>query len=214
MKLLLTNRYVCASCVLAVCLALFFGGHQIIVYLEELADFQRLAAEAMFAHPAVILALLFYVVLLAIPFVPGAELGLFLLLIFGADIAAIVYIATVLGMCLSYGLGALIPNHHLARFAGHFGLGDKLRQASARARDCGVRDPWRARGDIWFCRLLRHRYVALAVVINTPGNTVLGGGGGISLAAGLSGLYRPVWFLGTTLVAVAPVPLAVLLLQW
>ncbi len=37
---------------------------------------------------------------------------------------------------------------------------------------------------------LRYRYVLLAVLINLPGNSLIGGGGGILLAAGLSGCFR------------------------
>ena len=36
--------------------------------------------------------------------------------------------------------------------------------------------------------LLRYRYVALALAFNLPGNAVLGGGGGIAMMAGLSGI--------------------------
>jgi len=55
--------------------------------------------------------------------------------------------------------------------------------------------------------LLRYRYVALAVAINTPGNVILGGGGGLALMAGLSRLFSPLPFLLTVLIAVLPVPL-------
>lgn len=58
-------------------------------------------------------------------------------------------------------------------------------------------------------RLLRHRYLALAVALNLPGNTLLGGGGGIALMAGLSGLYPMPAYLTTVAIAVAPVPLLV-----
>jgi hypothetical protein len=51
----------------------------------------------------------------------------------------------------------------------------------------------------------------LALAFNLPGNTLLGGGGGIALAAGMSGLYRPVAYLATVVLAVAPVPLLFLI---
>jgi hypothetical protein len=60
-------------------------------------------------------------------------------------------------------------------------------------------------------RLLRHRCIALAILFNTPGNALLGGDGGIALAAGASRLVSVRAFLLTLLVAVAPVPAAILL---
>ena len=38
--------------------------------------------------------------------------------------------------------------------------------------------------------LLRHRYLLFALLINMPGNSVLGGGGGIALVSGFARLYR------------------------
>jgi hypothetical protein len=50
----------------------------------------------------------------------------------------------------------------------------------------------------------------LAIVLNLPGNIVIGGGGGIALMAGASRLYSVPGFLVTIVLAVAPVPLAIL----
>jgi len=47
------------------------------------------------------------------------------------------------------------------------------------------------------------------VALNIPGNYVIGGGGGIALIAGVSRVYSIPGFLLTILLAVAPVPLAV-----
>jgi len=56
--------------------------------------------------------------------------------------------------------------------------------------------------------LLRHRYLALAVVLNLPGNTLLGGGAGIALCAGICGLYPSRGFVVAVAIAVAPMPIA------
>ena len=56
--------------------------------------------------------------------------------------------------------------------------------------------------------VLQHRYVVLAVLLNLPGNVVLGGGGGLAMMAGLSRLFHPLPFVLTVLLAVLPVPLA------
>ncbi len=58
---------------------------------------------------------------------------------------------------------------------------------------------------------MRYRYLALAVALNVPGNYLIGGGGGIALFAGVTRLYSIPGFLLTIIVAVAPVPLAVMM---
>ena len=59
---------------------------------------------------------------------------------------------------------------------------------------------------------IRYRYVALAVAVNTPGNSIIGGGGGIMLMAGLSGIFSPLATVSTIAIAVSPVPLAMVFL--
>jgi hypothetical protein len=60
-------------------------------------------------------------------------------------------------------------------------------------------------------KLVRHRYLALAFALNLPGNSLIGGGGGIALSAGMSGLYPMPAYLASVAVAVAPVPLLIAL---
>ncbi|MGB3315212.1 MAG: hypothetical protein WBB85_12430, partial [Albidovulum sp.] len=55
-------------------------------------------------------------------------------------------------------------------------------------------------------------YVLLALLINLPGNSLLGGGGGILLLAGMSRLFSPLATLATVAIAVAPVPILVYLM--
>ena len=57
--------------------------------------------------------------------------------------------------------------------------------------------------------VLRRRYVALAIAVNVPGNAIIGGGGGIMMMAGLSGIFAPVPTLIAILIGVSPVPLVV-----
>ena len=58
--------------------------------------------------------------------------------------------------------------------------------------------------------LIRHRYIALIVAINLPGNFLIGGGGGISMIAGVSRLFSAPGFFAAIVIAVAPVPLAII----
>jgi hypothetical protein len=50
------------------------------------------------------------------------------------------------------------------------------------------------------------RYILLAILINIPGNMLLGGGGGICFTAGLSRMFRVRWTILTIALAVAPFP--------
>lgn len=59
--------------------------------------------------------------------------------------------------------------------------------------------------------LLKHRNIALALAFNLPGNSLAGSGGGLSLAAGIGGLFALVAFVATSALAVAPLPLFIFL---
>ena len=59
----------------------------------------------------------------------------------------------------------------------------------------------------WLPFFLRHRYLTLAIALNTPGNAIIGGAGGIGMVAGISGLFPFLRYLALIAVAVSPVPL-------
>jgi hypothetical protein len=167
------------------------------------------------APHAVVGAVALYVVLLALPFVPGVEIGLILLAMFGASIAPVVYGATVLALFCSFLIGRLLPEASAAP------LFDRLRLH--RVVD-GVRRmqslPLEKRLELLVRNapsrivpfLLRHRYIALMMALNLPGNTLIGGGGGIGLAAGYSRLFGTGGYLAAVALGVAPVPLAVIVM--
>lgn len=150
-----------------------------------------------------------FVVAAAVPFVPGAEIGLALMAVLGSGIVPLVYLAMVLAMTIAYAAGRLIPARVTAAGFGFLGL--------ERARDLVLRiAPLSVEARLAMLIehaprrvvpiLLRHRYVALWVALNLPGNTLIGGGGGIALAAGMSGIYPLGAYLATVALAVAPVP--------
>ena len=62
--------------------------------------------------------------------------------------------------------------------------------------------------------MLRHRYLAIAMLINLPGNMLIGGGGGIALVAGMTRLFPWPAFLLTIAIAVAPVPLLIYFVRY
>jgi hypothetical protein len=174
--------------------------------LYELLDARRLldliTSDMGWASLSLFAAL--YMVLLALPFVPGVELGLLLMLIFGRSGIVVVYLATVAGLTLAYCLGRFAPAT----------LYQKLRSRLAEQmpeRLVGEQGPLgrlkglsRGRLGRW---ITASRALLLALLINLPGNAVIGGGGGISMIYGIGRLVTLRTFLLVVLLATAPVPL-------
>lgn len=159
------------------------------------------------------IGLLAYFATMALPFMPGVEIGLALLTAFGALVAPYVWLATVLALSLSFCVGRFVPCRVTARILAALGMlrGAALvrRLGDAPPSDAASFLASRAASPVALA-LLRYRYLALAAAINTPGNIVLGGGGGIALAAGLSRTFHPALFILTVALATMPVPLAFL----
>lgn len=150
-----------------------------------------------------------FIVSSAVPFVPGAEIGLGMMLMLGREIAPLVYIAMVSALTISFQIGKLVPINVSASVFGFFGLS----KAQHFALRLGLLTPDK-RLEFLFERthsrilpfLLRHRYFTLILIINLPGNSLIGGGGGIAFVAGLCGLFTfPKYFLAIAL-AVLPIP--------
>ncbi len=161
-------------------------------------------------HRIIVISILIYTLLIAIPFVPSVEIGLGLILVLGADLAPLVYLFTVVGLSSSFLVGCLIPESRLRKFLEELSLTrasrlvEKLQPLNTEQRLALLLSHAPAK---FIPTLVRHRYLAVAVALNIPGNTVIGGGGGISLVAGMSRLFRIWRFIITLAVAVAPVPL-------
>ena len=166
-------------------------------------------------HRAIMIGAVAYIVLLAMPFVPGAEIGIALLAAFGAAIAPLIYVCTVAAMMLAFTIGRFLP----------IGLLEKGLQAlrMRRAADLVARSAPLSSDERLALLLagqskrvlriaVKYRYLAMALAVNTPGNSIIGGGGGIMIIAGLSGLFSPLATFLTVVFAVSPVPLAVIFL--
>ena len=207
------GRALLVGALLAACgvVGLLAGPH-FAAAIEALLDLRAMAREQAAMDLRMLAILILYACLIAIPFVSGAELGLLLLMLFGAPLAGPVYAATVAGLLLAFAVGRLAPRARLRRLPGRLSLGgvtdaaDRIAAVPAGSRPEGAKA---ASG--WVGRLLRWRCCALVLMINTPGNTLPGGGGGISMAAGMSGLFGFRDFLASVLIGVALVPALVLL---
>jgi hypothetical protein len=185
-------------------------------WLVGLLDMELRPTTEPVMHRIIISCLVAYVLLMALPFVPGVEIGLALIFLLGPEIVPVVYLATVTALVASYSIGRLVPDRLLVRAFTTLGLtraarlveslvplGAEERMARLLARAPSGIAPW----------LLRHRHWAIAATLNIPGNNLIGGGGGIALAAGLSRTISFPAFVLTVALGTSPVPLAVLLLS-
>lgn len=195
-------------------LVIAFALHQIFVWAEGWITQNRYERTV----PGLVLALLvIYAVMIAIPFVPGVEIGLGVLAISGPDMAPFVWLATTAGLVLSYMVGCKVPYRWLHRVLLDLHLTRACRMlARFESLSLAERTAWitsllPVRGLGW---LVQYRYVNLAILINIPGNSVIGGGGGIAFISGLSGMFRPLPAALTIALATAPVPLAIWLFGW
>ncbi|WP_292264189.1 hypothetical protein [Marivita sp.] len=162
-------------------------------------------------HRLLMLGSLAYIGLLAMPFVPGAEIGLAMLTIFGAAIAPLVYAATV----LAYLLGRVLPGTTLVWILSLFRMrkaADLIGRAAALPPTDRLTLLLDGSPPMTVSLAVRHRYIALALLVNTPGNAVIGGGGGIMMMAGMSGIFAPVQTFIAIAIAVSPVPIAIMVL--
>ncbi len=162
----------------------------------------------------IMMSMFTYTILMAIPFVPSAEIGFAALMILGPRIAIFVYLTTLIALSLSFVVGRFIPEKILINFFHDLHL-HKLSNLLAefegldsqqRLKMMLTRSPKR-----FVPYLLKYRYLALLLAVNMPGNVVIGGGGGIALMAGLSRLFSPSRYFLTIAIAVLPIPLAVLI---
>ena len=154
-----------------------------------------------------------YILLLSLPFVPGVELGILLMCVFGKEGVLFVYGATVAGLSLAFFFGRLIPRRWV----------DAILEKLSNSNDCSDHSDelgkmadcissGRTHIPTWLKSFLfKYHYFAIAILVNLPGNYILGGGGGVSIVCGAS--RRVSWrgFLLTIVLAVSPVPILVYL---
>jgi len=183
--------------------------------LVEVAGLDLKAGINAHAQHAKIIAVFVFTILMIIPFMPAIEVSLALLAAFGPEVAFAIYAATVSALMVSFTIGRLVPVHWIELALKTLGL----RQAEYFIHQIGpLEGEQRAQMVLELTpkrlvpTLLKHRYIAIAVILNVPGNAIIGGGGGIAMAAGMSHLLTVPRFLFAVAIATLPVPLAVWLL--
>lgn len=151
-----------------------------------------------------------YVLWMALPFMPGIEVGLALMIMLGPKGIVLVYIGTILSLSLSFMIGRLIPHSSIVKLLGWLHL--------HKAKNLVVQlHPLPPEQKLNFLLtaaplkiiplVLKNRYLAIAIVFNIPGNTLIGGGGGIGLIAGMSRLYSFPKYILSVSIAIMPLPL-------
>jgi hypothetical protein len=151
-----------------------------------------------------------YLVVLSLPFVPAIELGVLIMALFGQTGVVVAYVATVGGLCLSFAVARLLPASVTSRWMTTLGISHSTSGPDAMLKSVlGEKSTGSDFGTRVRSGLVNHRYLMLAACLNLPGNSVIGGGGGIALLCGLSGRFRWTGFVTTILLATAPIPILV-----
>ena len=199
---------------LLICGSLLAVGHWGSGWLVDVIGMEIGNSAQKYSTYMMIVGVVLYAALLAIPFVPGIEISLALLAVFGPKVALAIYAATVAALAISYLVGRMLHVSLIARFFGSLGLRrardlvQSLQPLSAQQRLNVLIEHAPRRVVPMF---LKHRYIAIIVALNVPGNAVIGGGGGIALLAGISGVFTFPRFLASMSLAALPIPLFVIL---
>jgi hypothetical protein len=187
-------------------LALNYGGNRVV----EQINFQLWPQHEHLLITALWFSIAVYVLWMALPFVPGIELGLALMVMLGAKGVVLVYLCTLLSLSLSFAIGRLIPLKSFARFLGWLHL-HKVRDLVLKLQPLNPEEKLDFLLETAPSRivpyLLKHRYFMIAIILNLPGNALIGGGGGIGLVAGMSRLYPFPKYLLLVGFAITPLPL-------
>lgn len=146
-----------------------------------------------------------YALALAVPYLPAVELGWMVMAAFGKAAILSIWLATPVGLLIAFTLGYWMREWPwVARLSRRFKGG--LQEAETRGTGLGAKALRFADQN-----LVKHPYWVLVVLVNTPGNWLIGGGGGIGILAGASGLYHPLRYFLVLVPATGVVAMLMLL---
>ncbi len=189
--------------------ALNYAGHWLTEYLNQ----QVWPHNPQYLDRIIMVLMLAFFTFMAVPFLPAIEISLLLLVLVDVRGVVLIYVLTILALSLAYAIGHRVPLLVLVRILAFFHL---TKAAAIFARiaetDRGSRLQLMQQeiNSAMAQRWLQHRYLFLAVLLNMPGNSVVGGGGGIAMVCGMSGLVSYPKFLLTIMLAALPIPLVVI----
>jgi len=200
------SRNLRLALVLAIVLLLNLAG----TWLGHMVNFQLFPRHDTMLHSVLMVSIVLYILLMATPFMPGIEVGLAIMLLLGSKSALLIYPCTLVALSCSFMIGKIFPLHQVRKFLQWL----YLDRASELVSQLESLDPperlsllYEKAPAKFATFLLHHRYAMLVIVLNLPGNALIGGGGGIGLIAGMSRLIPFHKYLLVISVAVAPVPL-------
>lgn len=205
---LITPRAVLAT---AIWVGLIVFGHYL-AHLDAAAIHETLAAlHEGLGMGALLVSAFMLAVLLGLPFVPSVEMGLMMMAVFGREGAIAAWLATIAGLSLAHAAGRYMPADRVQHWLKRHGLltADRIPSKSPMTQLLNRLRLSESKAHRIVAFMSRHRYLLFALLINMPGNSVLGGGGGIALVSGFARLYRWPWFLLTVALASLPIPVAV-----
>jgi hypothetical protein len=204
-------RCLCAALTIFVLLAggTFFGG-----WLIQHFDFADYLSGGSILNLKIIIVAAIFMGASAIPFVPGAEIGFGLMVMFGGRIVILVYMCMVTALLIAFLAGRFVPTSVVVKIFHSLGV-KRAYDFFDRLQRMEIDERINLLINNAPCKLAptftRHRYLAIMLLLNAPGNSLLGGGGGIAFICGMSGMFSVLNFTLAILTAVAPVPLVFIL---
>ena len=199
-------RWLKIGILVTIVLALNLGGS----WIGQQVDVQIFPRHEGVLQGLALTAVLLYLLLMATPFMPGIELALALMLLLGSKGAVLVYFCTLISLSVSFACGRLISPALLQRLLDWLHLWrarDLVRRLEPLGREGRLRLLQDRAPARFAAFLLRHPYLTIAVLLNLPGNALIGGGGGIGLIVGMSRLVPFAGYLLLLALAIAPLPL-------
>jgi hypothetical protein len=206
MKSIKFKRFVKLLLLVLVVVLINYGG----TWLARQIDFQLFPRHDPMLQLVIAGCALLYVILMAIPFLPGIEIGLALMILLGNKGALLVYLCTLLALSISFSIGRILHPRLIKLLLNWL----YLYRASKLVDQLEPMDQHQRLHLL--CEnvpsklvpiLIRHRYLAIATILNLPGNALIGGGGGIGIIAGMSKIIPFHSYILLITAAVAPVPL-------
>lgn len=186
--------------------AFLLGGAAAYDWVKEVAEKAR--------NPTTLAILaVVYTIVAAIPGVPAIEIGILIMAVFGEAGIIVVWATTIVAFNITFYFGRRIPRAKLERWlkpknippeqlpAYEAGEVDTFTMVLARNRLGRAILKWTGPPGGW------RRYVLIGILINTPGNFVIGGGGGIALFCGTSDDIKWKPYFLTIVLAAIPIPL-------